>query len=75
MYAKIFSGSLFGLEGEIIKVETDIAPGMPVFNVVGLPDTAVKEARERIRAALINSGCRFPMRRITVNLSPADTRK
>ena len=52
-----------------------ISPGLPAFNVVGLPDTAVQEARERVRAALRNSGCEFPLRRITANLAPADLKK
>ncbi len=49
----------------------DISPGLPVFNIVGLPDAAVQEAKERVRAALRNSGCEFPLRRITVNLAPS----
>jgi len=53
----------------------DISPGLPVFNIVGLPDAAVQEAKERVRAALRNSGCEFPLRRITVNLAPADLKK
>ena len=53
----------------------DISPGLPVFNIVGLPDAAVQEAKERVRAALRNSGCEFPLRRITVNLAPADLEK
>ena len=53
----------------------DISPGLPSFTIVGLPDTAVQEARERVRAAIRNSGSDFPMRRITVNLAPADLRK
>ena len=53
----------------------DISPGLPAFNIVGLPDTAVQESRERVRAALRNSGCEFPMRRITVNLAPANLKK
>ena len=64
-----------GLEGFIIRVEVDLSPGVPRFNMVGLPDTAVQEAKERVRAALRNSGCEFPMRRITVNLAPADLKK
>ena len=75
MYANLLSASLFGLDGTLVAVETDLSSGMPAFTVVGLPDAAVKEARERIRAALMNSGQPFPMKRITVNLSPADTRK
>ena len=75
MLAKVISCAIIGLEGAIIEVETDISPGLPSFTVVGLPDTAVQEARERVRAAIRNSGCTFPMRRIVVNLAPADLKK
>ena len=67
--------AVVGLEGFIVQVEVDISPGLPAFNIVGLPDTAVQEARERVRAALRNSGFEFPMRRITANLAPADLKK
>ena len=73
--AKVKSCAVIGLEGTIIEVEVDISPGLPAFFVVGLPDTAVQEARERVRAAIRNSGCEFPMRRIAVSLAPADLRK
>ena len=69
------SCAVVGLDGAIVEVEVDIAPGLPSFTVVGLPDPAVQESRERVRAAIRNSGCEFPMRRITVNLAPADLRK
>ncbi|MBE6031972.1 MAG: ATP-binding protein [Clostridiales bacterium] len=75
MYSKMISASLQGLEGEVVAVETDLSPGLFSFVVVGLPDMVVREARERIRAALINGGYPFPDKRVTVNLSPADTRK
>ncbi len=75
MLAKSQTCAVVGLDGFIVQVEVDISNGLPVFNVVGLPDTAVQEARERVRAALRNSGCEFPMRRITVNLAPADLKK
>jgi len=75
MLAKVMSCAVVGLEGAIVEVEVDISPGLPAFTVVGLPDTAVQEARERVRAAIRNSGCTFPMRRITVNLPPADLKK
>ena len=75
MLTKVKSCAIFGLEGAIIEVEVDISPGLPAFNIVGLPDAAVQEARERVRAAIRNSGCDFPMRRITVNLAPADMKK
>jgi len=69
------SGAVVGLDGELVEVEVDIASGLPAFTIVGLPDAAVQEARERVRAAIRNSGCQFPQRRITVNLAPADLRK
>lgn len=75
MLTKVKTCAIVGLEGAIIEVEVDIAPGLPAFNIVGLPDTAVQEARERVRAAIRNSGCEFPVRRITVNLAPADLKK
>ena len=75
MLAKVNSCAIVGLEGAKIEVEVDIAPGLPSFTIVGLPDTAVQEARERVRAAIRNSGCLFPNKRITVNLAPADLKK
>jgi len=75
MMAVVNSLVLLGLEGHRVRVEVDIAPGLPLFKVVGLPDTAVKESRERVRAALKNSGFEFPLRRIIVNLAPGDVRK
>ena len=75
MLAKVLSCAVVGLEGAIVEVEVDIAAGLPAFNIVGLPDTAVQEARERVRAAVRNSGLTFPQKRITVNLAPADLKK
>ncbi len=75
MLAKVRTCAVVGLDGYVIEVEVDISPGLPSFTIVGLPDTAVQEARERARAAIRNSGCEFPMRRITVNLAPADIKK
>ena len=75
MYSKVLSCVLTGIEAKHITVETDVAFGFPALNIVGLPDTAVRESKERIRAAITNSGFRFPDKRITVNLSPADIRK
>jgi magnesium chelatase family protein len=75
MLAKVMSCAVVGLEGAIVEVEADISPGLPSFTIVGLPDTAVQEARERVRAAIRNSECIFPTRRITVNLAPADLKK
>ena len=75
MLAKVMSCAVIGLEGAIVEVEVDISPGLPSFTIVGLPDTAVQEARERVRAAIRNSGCTFPTKRITVNLAPAHLKK
>ena len=75
MLAKAKSCAVMGLDGFVVDVEVDISPGLPRFDVVGLPDTAVQEARARVRAAVRNSGCDFPLRRITANLAPADVRK
>jgi magnesium chelatase family protein len=76
MLAKVKSCTVIGLEGRTVDVEVDISTGgLPAFTIVGLPDTAVQEARERVRAAIRNSGGTFPLKRITVNLAPADLRK
>lgn len=75
MLAIVNSCAVYGMEGFIVRVEVDISAGLPAFDIVGLPDTAVKESKERVRAALKNSGFDFPMRRITVNLAPADIKK
>jgi magnesium chelatase family protein len=76
MLAKVLTGAVVGLDGALVEVEVDIAQsGLPNFLIVGLPDTAVQEARERVRAAIRNSGLSFPLRRITVNLAPADLKK
>ncbi len=75
MLAKIYCFALFGLDAFPITIEADISDGLPSFTIVGLPDNAVKESRERVRAAIVNSGYEFPQGRITINLSPADTKK
>jgi magnesium chelatase family protein len=75
MFVKITSGAVMGVNGYIVDVEVDVASGLPSFDVVGLPDSAVKESRERVRAAIRNADFTFPIKRITVNLAPADTRK
>ncbi len=75
MLARVTSGAVVGIEGHLVEVEVDFSRGLPAFNVVGLPDAAVKEARDRVRAAIKNSGFDFPMKRITVNLAPADLKK
>ena len=73
--AQIRSGALQGIDGIPVDVEVDIGSGLPAFNIVGLPDAAVQEAHERVRSAIRNAGFEFPLRRITVNLAPADVRK
>lgn len=75
MLAKVNSCAVVGLEGALVNVEVDVANGLPSFTIVGLPDAAVQESRERVRAAIKNSGLVFPQKRITVNLAPADLRK
>ena len=75
MYAKVTSAGLFGLNACPVQVETDIARGLPNFEVVGLPDAAVRESRDRVKAALKNCGFEVPSGRITVNMAPADLRK
>ncbi len=75
MLAKAISGALKGVDAYLVSVEVDLAPGLPAFSVVGLPEAAVKESRDRVRAALKNSGYQFPANRITINLAPADVRK
>ncbi|NSW93022.1 MAG: YifB family Mg chelatase-like AAA ATPase [Firmicutes bacterium] len=75
MLSKVKSCGLLGIDGYIINVETDVSNGMPSFDIVGLGDTAVKEAKERVRAAIKNSGAEFPIRKITVNLAPANLKK
>ena len=75
MLAKIQSYALSGLEGVAVTVETDISKGMPSYDMVGLPDTAVKESKERVRSAIKNSALEFPIHKITVNLAPASIKK
>ncbi len=74
-FIKVKSGGIWGIEGYQIDVEVDISPGIPSFNIVGLPDTAIKESKERVRSAIKNLGFEFPQRKITVNLSPSHIRK
>ncbi len=75
MLAKVYTCAIIGLEGEIVEVEVDTARGLPSFTLVGLPDAAVKESAERVRAATKNSGLVMPGNRITINLAPADLHK
>lgn len=75
MLASILSCGISGIDGYFVNAEINLSNGMPMFEIVGLPDASVKESRERVRAALKNSGYNFPNGRITVNLAPADTKK
>lgn len=75
MFSELKSVGLFGIDSYMIEVEADISSGLPAFDIVGLPDTAVKESRDRVRAALKNCGFKFPIGRITINLAPADLKK
>ena len=75
MVARVQTGSGVGLEGALVEVEVDLAQGLPAVTVVGVPDAAVQEARERVRAAIRHTGWTFPARRITINLAPAEVRK
>ncbi|MGI6039720.1 MAG: magnesium chelatase domain-containing protein, partial [Eubacteriales bacterium] len=75
MVSNINSTGIFGISGYMVTVECFLSQGLPSFDIVGLPNTTVRESRERVRAALRNSGFNFPKGRITVNLAPADTRK
>lgn len=75
MFSKVKSFSLVGLEGLAIDVEVDINLGLPSYDIVGLPDTAVKESKERVRSSIKNSGFNFPVHKITVNLAPANVKK
>ncbi|MBI4797192.1 MAG: YifB family Mg chelatase-like AAA ATPase [Desulfarculus sp.] len=75
MLAQVTSLAVLGVNAYAVQVEVDLAPGLPSFNTVGLPDGAVRESKERVRAALTNSGFFMPVNRITVNLAPADVRK
>lgn len=75
MLSIIHSAALLGIDAYAVNVEVDLSSGLPAFDIVGLPDSAVKESRERVRTAIKNTGLPFPTKRITVNLAPADTKK
>jgi len=75
MLAKVLSSAVFGIDAYTVEVEVDIAAGLPAFSTVGLPDVAIRESKDRVKAAIKNCGYEFPSRRITVNLAPADIRK
>ena len=73
--SRILTRAQHGIDAPLVEVETHLGPGLPGFNVVGLPETAVRESRDRVRSAINNSGLLFPQQRITVNLAPADLPK
>src|SRR5438034_10474911 len=73
--ARILSTALLGVEAVLVRVEVDVARGLPAFTTVGLPDSAVRESRERVKTSIRNGGYAFPNDRVTVNLAPADLRK
>ncbi|MBI1820339.1 MAG: YifB family Mg chelatase-like AAA ATPase [Nitrospirae bacterium] len=75
MISKVLSSAVFGLEAFLVEVEVDLSQGLPNFSIVGLPDAAVKESKDRVRAALKNTGFNFPVKKITINLAPADLKK
>jgi len=73
--ARVRSAAVLGIDAYLVDVETDVANGLPTLVTVGLPQGAVRESRERVYAAIANTGYTFPLKRITVNLAPADIRK
>src|SRR5579875_1009147 len=75
MIALAFSAAVAGIDAHVVRVESDSSAGVPAFAIVGLPDRALNESRERIRAAIVNSGFGFPPGRLLVNLAPADLKK
>lgn len=75
MYSKVLSSCIQGIDGQMVEVEVDLSNGLPQFNIVGLPDSSIRESIERVRAAIKNCSFEFPMKRITVNLAPANLRK
>src|ERR1700736_5107204 len=75
MLASVWSATLLGVEGRLVAVEVHVSNGLPAYNVVGLPDAAGRESRERVRAAMLSSELAWPMRRVTVNLAPGGLRK
>ena len=75
MLARLRSAALFGVDPSVVEVEVDVSFGLPAFNMVGLPDSSVRESRDRVRSAIENSGFEFPAHRVTINLAPADVRK
>ncbi|SHF75291.1 Subunit ChlI of Mg-chelatase [Caldanaerobius fijiensis DSM 17918] len=75
MLTKVLSAALYGVDAYAVEVETYISNGLPLFEIVGLPDASVRESRERVKAAIKNIGLEFPVKKITVNMAPADRKK
>jgi magnesium chelatase family protein len=75
MLSRVYSSSTYGIDAYLVEVETHVEKQVPGFIIVGLPDNAVKESRERVTAAIKNSGIEFPIKKITINLAPADVKK
>ncbi len=75
MLAKVLTSAVMGIDAYIIQVEVDINKGLPTFNIVGLPDTSVRESRDRVMSAIKNSELKFPTKRMTVNMAPANVKK
>ena len=75
MFCRLNSATVLGIAASIIEIEVDLKKGLPFQSIVGLPDTAVKEAKERVSSAIRNSGFQFPLGSLTINLAPADLRK
>jgi len=75
MLARVRSAAVLGIDAYLVEVEADLTNGLPSFSTVGLPQGAVKEGRERVCAAIVNAGFNYPLKRITINLAPADVRK
>ena len=75
MFATIPSAIVVGVDGQAVSVEVHVANGLPGLSIVGLPDAACREARDRVRAAVLAAGAEWPLKRITINLAPSDTRK
>ena len=75
MFAKTYGAMTLGIDGRMIDVEVDVSPGRPGFELVGLPDTSIKESKERVHTAIRNSGIQLRQERVTVNLTPVDVRK
>src|SRR4030043_1296278 len=75
MLARVLSSAVVGIDAYVVEVEVDISQGLPSFSTVGLPEGAVRESKERVKAAVKNAGYHFPSDRITVNLAPADVKK